>query len=195
LGAKYGAVTHEIILPNFLRPDQSHSRTSSRVGLHFDGKELSERVCGHCLHPMEVVRVPDMKRTFLLLSVAFVLTASPQQPTKRKIACKTPENAESCYWTHGRLSAYNGNPTFRLWKIGTRRLMGIYSGPGFGPFDPALNEEDDLELPANLKRYDFTKVSVFGDFEVCPLVPEKQGRMQPACIESDKNLVSEKSDF
>jgi hypothetical protein len=142
-----------------------------------------------------VVRVPDMKRTFLLLSVAFVLTASPQQPTKRKIACKTPENAESCYWTHGRLSVYNGNPTFRLWKIGSRRLMGIYSGPRFGPFDPGLNEEDDLELPANLKRYDFTKVCVFGDFEVCPLAPEKEGRMQPACIESDRKLVSEKSNF
>jgi hypothetical protein len=58
-----------------------------------------------------------------------------------------------------------------------------------------LNEEDDLELPANLMRYDFTKVTVFGDFEVCPLAGEKEGRMQPACIESAKNLMSEKSEF
>jgi hypothetical protein len=136
-----------------------------------------------------------MKCTFLLLSVAFVLAASPQQPTTRKIACKTPQNAKTCYRTHGRLSIYNGNPTFRLWKIGTRRLLGIYSGPGFGPFDAGFNEEDDLELPANLKRYDFTKVSVFGDFEVCPLAPEKEGHMQSACIESAKNIISEKSDF
>jgi hypothetical protein len=136
-----------------------------------------------------------MKRTFLLLSVAFVLAASAQQPSKRKIACKTPGNAKSCYWTHGRLSIYNGNPDFRLWKIGTRRILGIYSGPGFGPFDAGLNEEDDLELPANLNKNDFSKVSVFGDFEVCPLAPEKEGRMQPACIESAKNLVSKKSNF
>ena len=73
--------------------------------------------------------------------------------------------------------------------------MGIYSGPGFGPFDAALNEEDDLELPANLQRNDFTKVTVFGDFEVCPLAAEKEGRMQPACIESAKNLVSKGSNF
>ena len=132
---------------------------------------------------------------FMLLSVAFVLAASPEQPSKRKVACKIPENATGCYWTHGRLSIYNGNPTFRLWKIGTRRLLGIYSGPGFGPFDAALNEEDDLELPANLKRYDFTKVTVFGDFDVCPLATEKEDRMQPACIEAAKNLVSEKSNF
>ncbi len=132
---------------------------------------------------------------FVLLSLAFVLAASPEQPSRRKIACKIPENAKSCYWTHGRLSIYNGNPTFRLWKIGTRRLLGVYSGPGFGPFDAGLNEEDDLELPANLKRYDFTKAAVFGDFEVCPLAAEKEGRMQPACIESARNLVSEKSNF
>jgi hypothetical protein len=130
-----------------------------------------------------------MKRTLLLLllfCVGFVLAAAYQQPARRRIACKTLENAKSCYWTHGRLSIYNGNPTFRLWKIGTRHLLGIYSGPGFGPFDAGLNEEDDLELPANLKKYDFTKVSVFGDFEVCPLAPEKEGHMQPACIESAK---------
>jgi hypothetical protein len=132
---------------------------------------------------------------FVLLSMTFVLAASPEQPSKRKIACKIPENAKSCYWTHGRLSIYNGNPTFRLWKIGTRRLLGIYSGPGFGPFDEGLNEEDDLELPTSLKGYDFTKVTVFGDFEVCPLAAEKEGRMRPACIESAKNLVSEKSNL
>ncbi len=131
----------------------------------------------------------------MLLSVALVLAASPEQASKRKIACKIPENGKSCYWAHGRLSIYNGDPTFRLWKIGTRRLLGIYSGPGFGPFDEGLNEEDDLELPTSLKGYDFTKVTLFGDFEVCPLAAEKEGRMQPACIESAKNLVSEKSNF
>ncbi len=139
-----------------------------------------------------------MNRAFLLLlllCVGFVLATASQQPAKRKVACKTPKNAMSCYRTHGRLSIYNGNPTFRLWKIGTHRLLGVYSGPGFGPFDAGLNEEDDLELPANLKKYDFTKEYVLGDFEVCPLAPDKQGRMQPVCIESAEKLVSEKSEF
>jgi hypothetical protein len=131
----------------------------------------------------------------MVLSVALALAASPKPASKRKIPCELPENAQSCYWTHGRLSIYNGNPTFRLWKIGTHRLLGIYSGPGFGPFDEGLNEEDDLELPTSLERYDFTKVTVFGDFRVCPLAAEKEGSMQPACIESAKNLVSEKSNF
>jgi hypothetical protein len=76
---------------------------------------------------------------------------------------------------------------------GTHRLLGIYSGPGVGPFNDGLPDEDDVELPANLMKLDFTKASVFGDFEVCPLAPEKEEHMQPACIESVKNIVSEKN--
>jgi hypothetical protein len=70
--------------------------------------------------------------------------------------------------------------------------LGIYSGPGAGPFDDGLVDEDDVELPINLMKHDFTKASVFGDFEACPLAPEKEGRMQPACIESAKDIIAEK---
>ena|SRR6266851_4785031 len=136
-----------------------------------------------------------MKRMLVLLALVFVASAiagSPQDAKKRKVACKIAENAKTCYWTHGRLSIYNGYPTFRLWKIGTHRLLNIYSGPGAGPFDNLRPDEDELELPVNLMKHDFTKASVFGDFEVCPLSPEKEGRMQPACIESARNIVPEK---
>src|SRR5579862_8455493 len=117
-----------------------------------------------------------MKRIVVLLALVVVASAiagSPRFAEKRRVACKTEENAKTCYWIHGRLSIYNGNPTFRLWKIGTHRLLGIYSGPGAGPFDDGADEED-VELPSNLMKYDFTKVSVFGDYEVCPFVPEKK---------------------
>src|SRR5229473_8064454 len=69
-----------------------------------------------------------------------------------KIPCKTPENASLCYWTHGRLSVYNGNPSFRIWKIGTHRLLGVFNGPShFPPRIPSF--DDDVfnpELPAEL---------------------------------------------
>lgn len=135
-----------------------------------------------------------MKRILVLLAlvvVASAIAASPQDAKKRKVACKTAEIAKTCYWTHGRLTLYNGSPTLRLWKTGTHRLLGIYSGPGEGPFD-GLGDREDLELPVNLMKHDFTKASVFGDFEVCPLAPEKEGHMQPACIESARNIVPEK---
>src|SRR6266849_1435486 len=49
-------------------------------------------------------------------------TASPKG-SKRKIPCKTPENASLCYWTYGRLRVYNGDPSDRIWQIGTRRIL------------------------------------------------------------------------
>jgi len=132
--------------------------------------------------------------------------SSPSAST-RKIPCKTPENASLCYWTHGRLAVYNGGaPNFRLWKTGTRRILGIFNGPSH--FPPAIEEYDENpELPATLLRaYEadnrrHKKVTgimwaipppVFADFEICPLEPEHKGWMQDVCIESATNIFIEK---
>jgi hypothetical protein len=131
--------------------------------------------------------------------------ASPSG-VKRKIPCKTPENAPLCYWTYGRLAIYDGNPSARIWKIGTRRILGIFNGPS--RFPPLSDDDfESPEFPANLERayeadhqrwkrskdntpYDFPVI--FGDFEVCPLEPEKKGEMQAVCIESTKNIFVQK---
>jgi hypothetical protein len=134
-----------------------------------------------------------MRRVLVLCAlvlVACVLVGFSQNIPKRKIACKTEKNANKCYWTHGRLAAGNGNPSYRLWKTGTDRILGIYSGPGAEQVDELDNEHP--ELPSNLNKYDLLKMRIFGDFEVCPLETEKDGYMQPACIESAKNIVPEK---
>jgi hypothetical protein len=132
---------------------------------------------------------------------ALATQAIPQKTAARKIPCKTPEIAASCYWTHGRLSLYNGNPSLRLWQVGTKRILGIYSGPHSERYDPLDNEHP--ELPANLDRaYDAEykrRLALkdrdaglpepsFGDFEVCPLEPEHPGRMQSVCIEAVKHI-------
>jgi len=126
-----------------------------------------------------------------LVAVAFLSASGfPPRDARRKIACKTPEIAASCYWTHGRLGSANGNPTFRLWKIGTHRILGIVSGPGALERNP--DDGVDPELPANVERV-FTSSStrIFADFEVCPLEPEKPGVMQRVCIECAKNIFVE----
>jgi len=133
--------------------------------------------------------------------------AAATQP-QRKIPCKTPENASMCYWTRGRLALYQGTPSWRLWKIGTKRILGIYSGPDSQKIDPLDNEHP--ELPANLDRvYELEykrKIeakepnaglpdTVFADFEVCQLVPERPGRMQAACIEFARNIFLQRNSF
>ena len=123
--------------------------------------------------------------TVLLLSCGL---GNAQRAPKRKIACKTPENSPACYWAHGRLSFYNGTPAFRLWKIGTRRILGIYSGPDAEKRDELDNEHP--ELPADVRRvFKPLENQIFADFEVCPLEPEVPGNMQAACIESARNIV------
>lgn len=117
-------------------------------------------------------------------------SAIPQRVPKRKIECKIPSNAATCYWTHGRLSLYNGTPTYRLWKIGTHRMLAIHSGPGFKLGDDQENENP--ETPSNVDHAFKTPYSqIYADFEVCPLEPEVAGHMQRVCIESAKNIVVE----
>lgn len=118
---------------------------------------------------------------------------------KRTIPCKSPAIANCCYWTHGRLQFGNGTPALRLWKIGTHRIMGIYSGPSvYGPItkDGESLDNENPQLPENVTRiFEENRprlgfaYPLFGDFEVCPLEPEKPQTMQAACIESAKNII------
>ncbi len=125
----------------------------------------------------------------------------------RKIPCKTLESASLCYWAHGRLSVYNGNPSDRIWKIGTRRILGVFNGPSHFP-PSTIADDEDPELPVNLEmayeadyrrwkqsegNRDYEFPVVFADFEVCPLEPEKKGEMQAVCVESAKNIFLQKS--
>ena len=132
---------------------------------------------------------------------ALAAQAIPQSAGQRKIPCKTPQNASSCYWTRGRITCCNGNPAMRMWKVGTKRILGILSGPDSQRHD--LEDSLHPELPSNLERAYQAEYKrrvamkdsdagdsepTFGDFEVCPLEPERPGWMQPVCIESAKNI-------
>src|SRR5712691_6889773 len=131
--------------------------------------------------------------------------AGPSEKTSssasaRKIPCKTPENAALCYWTHGRLSYYSVNFTWLLWKIGTHRLLKICDEPTY----VSMQSTGDCaapEFPSDLERIydtdwrrwkrggghgDYFPPDVIGDFEICPLEPERKDERQYACIESAK---------
>jgi hypothetical protein len=144
-----------------------------------------------------------MTMTLILTALFVSPLGGAKGVSSRKIPCKVPANAASCYWTHGRLGYANGTPALRLWKIGTPRILAIYSGPS--AYNPAAADSDngdneDPELPANVKSTFENSRSfdigfpnrIFADFEVCPLEPEKLGVMQASCVESAKNIVVEK---
>jgi hypothetical protein len=120
------------------------------------------------------------------LAGALAVSAAPNRSPKRTFSCKTAENSGTCYWVHGRLGVYDGNPTYRLWKIGTHHLFGILSGPGSLKRNP--DDGVEAQLPDNISFHS-TGTQIFGDFEICPLQREVPGEMQNACIESAKKLV------
>ncbi len=79
-----------------------------------------------------------------------------------------------CFQVHGRLSNWNGNPTRRIWIIGTKRMLGL---------------RDGTELPVALQKSlrDFDH-EVDGDFEFCPFTsPKKSGVMQVGCLAKVSN--------
>jgi len=84
-----------------------------------------------------------------------------------------------------------GAPAFRLWEIGTHRMLAIYSGPSVN----FAEDNEHPEFPANIRHaFRPSRNSIFADFEVCPLEPEKPNAMQAACIESAKDIFVENYD-
>jgi hypothetical protein len=89
----------------------------------------------------------------------------------------------ACFWIHGRLFAANGTPTFRIWRIGTRRIFGVVDANG--------SSESDKVLPDKLRALvqpDAFAVFVFGDFEVCPLEKDHPGRMRTVRLAGGRNF-------
>src|SRR2546425_8900992 len=69
---------------------------------------------------------------FMRLAIPFLLTASsgmwaqsPAPEAKEKSCREHPALIGNCFTVRGRLSIYNGAPALRLWRVGTRRVLGI----------------------------------------------------------------------
>jgi hypothetical protein len=105
--------------------------------------------------------MPIVRLAFLLPFLAFTATATSAQSA-----------AQGCHWVEGRLQSGNGTPAFRIWPRGTGRLLGV-TNAGFDA------EAADV-IPANVARYLRANRTdrVWGRFLVCPLAPERAGRMR-----------------
>lgn len=88
-----------------------------------------------------------------------------------------------CYWVRGRLMAYNGTPTFRIWPRGTQRLLGVTDAKDGEA--PALPRSVAEALGANA----FDR-EVWGEFRVCPLAPDRRGRMRPVRLVDARGLAT-----
>jgi len=111
--------------------------------------------------------------------ITLILAALPPGETAQTPRCKgRPEVTGSCFVVHGRMSSWNGNPVFRIWPVGTTRMLGV---------------RDTYDLPPNIALCTPLEESnrLYADFEVCPLAPDRPGHMRPVCVESATTLVLE----
>jgi hypothetical protein len=118
----------------------------------------------------------------VLLTVSFLALQQQNGFSEGTAKCKgNPRVVGACYSVHGRLNLGADTIELRLWPVGTNRMLGVSDGP-------AIN---DAENPIYPKTIMFTHNDeiIYGDFEVCPFTPERDGAMRFVCIESAKHLV------
>jgi len=119
-----------------------------------------------------------MKSVLALFVIAIPMFAAAPK-------CKeNPKVVAACYSVHGRLSLGADTIRLRLWPVGATRMLGVTAGP----------TPDDADAPITPRNLTFNPgdYPIYGDFEVCPFTPERNGEMQMVCIESASHLVTKR---
>lgn len=115
----------------------------------------------------------------LLLAISLLLIAAyPAQ-------VHAGEEGPSCPVVHGRLFVANGTPSIRIWKIGTRRILGVVSPDDHDSEHPSVFAK---EVWALIDGHQFHR-EVYGDFLVCPVTRSRPGWMQMVTLLRGFNLV------
>ncbi|MCH8321481.1 MAG: hypothetical protein IIB64_00195 [Proteobacteria bacterium] len=118
-----------------------------------------------------------MGKVILVLLLFLMIT---QPAMAEATTCKNhPEIVASCYETRGRISFHwAGPPTTVMWKIGTKRILGLAKKLG----------KDEFIGPKVVENNSGVNIYVFGNFTVCPFTKDKPGFMQFVCIQKAENL-------
>ncbi|HSQ24020.1 MAG TPA: hypothetical protein VLN44_06410 [Pyrinomonadaceae bacterium] len=124
----------------------------------------------------------------LVLSLLVVHSVVPIQSRAAQVNDKScrqhPQLVGKCFTVHGRLSVYNGAPAMRIWRIGTKRMLGVS--------EQRFAVQGYRNVPETIQNQLNQDVDIFGDFLVCPFTRPKAGEMQMVCIEEGKNLKVQK---
>ena len=126
---------------------------------------------------MKIMRI--IWPVFFLILFFAATSSSDDQPNKK--SCKEhPMLSGPCFKVRGRMSFSNGNPTVRIWPLGTKRMLGISQGRFY--------LQDYVNVPDELVRRLSWETAMFADFTVCPFTDNKPGEMRLICVESAENI-------
>jgi hypothetical protein len=118
----------------------------------------------------------------ITLATATVAGASPDQaaPGCGKPCRQHPQIVGACFTFRGRMSSWNGAPSVRIWRVGTKRILGVS--------EQRFRLDGYCNLPRDLAGKLSWDTDLFGEFTVCPFTQEKPGAMRMVCVESGANL-------
>ena len=122
--------------------------------------------------------MPYVIKIQVLLVLGAILLASLSLAESEKSCKANPYQVAPCFTVRGRLMIYVGSPSARIWRIGTKRILGI-----------SERYAQVRQMPKSLEEKLKPGVAIYGDFEVCPFTKDRPGYMQLVCIESASNLV------
>jgi len=108
-----------------------------------------------------------------------------EQPQVQRVCNGNSQLVGQCFRVHGRAFVSNGTPNLRIWRVGTKRILGVTAS---GVADDA---EEGIAPDSLFRALAGDEHFVFGDFEVCPFTLERKGHMQMVCVERADNLVIE----
>jgi len=132
-----------------------------------------------------MIEYKRLTRVLVLLFVTFPQAAFAQNGSQAKLQpCRSqPSLVGKCFAVRGRLSLYNGAPTIRLWRLGTKRMLGVSA---------SYSREGYSNIPEELEKQLNWETELWGDYFVCPFTPQRPKEMQMICIERGKSIVLRK---
>ena len=90
----------------------------------------------------------------------------------------------ACFAVRGSLFASNGTPGLRIWRIGTRRILGVVDNNGEAEGDTLATPWLIRTLAAN-----GSGTRIYGTYEVCPLTRARRGAMKMVCVANARQLT------
>jgi hypothetical protein len=86
-----------------------------------------------------------------------------------------------CFSVRGKLAGYQGYPEWRIWWVGTKRILGVA-----GHEDPLV--PTDIRKILGAPEFDLDRSAIYADFFVCPFTRQQPEVMQFVCVELAKNV-------
>ncbi len=121
------------------------------------------------------------KYCFILLTCVCIVTAQPVPDTSNCKPCREHPDVNGPKFTvHGVMSLWNGTPSVRIWKSGTKRILGVSEG--------RFSMEGYCNLPKWLEQKLDWDTEIVGDFDLYPFTDDKPGVMRLVCVDTVYNM-------